>query len=283
MRPSTAVHEVADAVLDNLHLTQPTAVARYYALVNVAMADAAIAAWDSKYYFQLARPVTAIRYQQDVVDATSGGVQDPGALEVAVPKREWYPLGAQLTNSINLYNITPNFPAYPSGHAVFDGALFGVLRQFATGTQRTFQFQSDEFNGRNRDVYNFIRCSEDDKDPAFCKIHPDVGRTFTLDCAERENADSRVWMGVHWMFDADDGVLMGNRVAQRVYTSTLLPLNGSESNKDLKVFEESESGRADVGPIGVRTLYTTDERVKLSCPGVHVYKDVLSEVTTSYK
>src|SRR5207249_8805473 len=41
--------------------SNPTELARLLALTNVAMADAAIAIWESKYYYQYWRPVTAIR------------------------------------------------------------------------------------------------------------------------------------------------------------------------------------------------------------------------------
>lgn len=183
-------------------------VARLFAVVNIAMSDAAIAAWDSKYYFQFPRPVTAIRAHQ----------KDENKL--------WYPLGAQVSNSENGKNITPPFPAYPSGHATFGGALFGVLRQYVSDPNAfTFSFQSDEFNGKNRDVYNYVRCADPSQNPdgsqgqaykKFCEA-----REFTFDCAERENADSRIFMGVHWIIDADDGIELGNRVAHDVYKSIL--------------------------------------------------------------
>ena len=35
--------------------------ARLFALLNVAMADAAISCWDAKYFFEFWRPITAIR------------------------------------------------------------------------------------------------------------------------------------------------------------------------------------------------------------------------------
>ena len=41
-----------------------------------------------------------------------------------------FPVGAQVTNSDQTFNISPPFPAYPSGHATFGGAVFGLLRQF---------------------------------------------------------------------------------------------------------------------------------------------------------
>ena len=43
-------------------LTVPE-IARLFALVNVAMADAGIAAWETKFFYQYWRPVTAIRAQ----------------------------------------------------------------------------------------------------------------------------------------------------------------------------------------------------------------------------
>jgi hypothetical protein len=77
-------------------------IVRLFALVNVAMADAAIASWDSKYFYQYWRPVTAIRAESDP---------------------NFYPLGAPATNTAGP-NFTPPFPAYTSGHATFGGALF---------------------------------------------------------------------------------------------------------------------------------------------------------------
>jgi hypothetical protein len=87
-------------------------IARLFALVNVAMADAAIASWDSKYFYQFWRPVTAIRAQSQ-------------------SDRNFYPLGAPATNTAGP-NFTPPFPAYTSGHATFGGALFQILRKFWT-------------------------------------------------------------------------------------------------------------------------------------------------------
>jgi hypothetical protein len=40
-------------------------IARLFALVNVALADAGIASWETKYFYQYWRPVTAIRLLRD--------------------------------------------------------------------------------------------------------------------------------------------------------------------------------------------------------------------------
>jgi hypothetical protein len=44
-------------------------------------------------------------------------------------------------------NFTPPFPAYPSGHVGFGGALFETLRKFYGTDDIEFTFVSDEFNG----------------------------------------------------------------------------------------------------------------------------------------
>jgi membrane-associated phospholipid phosphatase len=271
--PIREYNQIADAILPKLNLTDVTDIARYYSLLNIAMADAAIAAWDSKYYFQVARPVTAIRYQES---------QDPTATKYP---ELWFPLGAQVTNSTQPYNITPPFPAYPSGHATFGGAFFGVLRAFLRDKDQEFRFQSDEFNGVNKDVYNFIRCKDgDNQDSDFChywgsqyvKDANEWGRKFNLDCAERENADSRIWMGVHWMFDADDGIEIGNKVAWKVFNSVLKA--PGQAPADPSVFVERSSGHGGKpGPL------SASERDKLVCPALPHHKEIFDDLDHSYK
>ena len=78
--------------------------ARLFGRMAVSMADAAIAAWDAKYAYDLWRPVTAIRR----------GDGDGNAATSADP--DWTPLIA-----------TPPFPAYPSGHSAFSAAAARVL------------------------------------------------------------------------------------------------------------------------------------------------------------
>ena len=90
--------------------------ARMYALVEVAMADAQIACWDSKYFYNRWRPITAIRL----------GSEDGNPLTQVDP--DWQPL-------IN----TPNFPEYPSGHADISGAASEVLRLFFGTDELSFQ------------------------------------------------------------------------------------------------------------------------------------------------
>ena len=103
--------------------------ARLLALVNIAMADAGIAIWESKYHYEFWRPVTGIR-EADAGTGPSGGDGNPATIGDPTSCRS-----ARRRATCTGPNFTPPFPAYPSGHAGFGGALFQILRRFY-GTRR---------------------------------------------------------------------------------------------------------------------------------------------------
>jgi hypothetical protein len=81
--------------------------ARLFALMSVAVADAAIVAWDAKREYDFWRPITGIRGgAADGNDATDGDTA-------------WTPLIA-----------TPGFQAYISGHSTFSAAAAQILGDF---------------------------------------------------------------------------------------------------------------------------------------------------------
>ncbi|MDX2168234.1 MAG: phosphatase PAP2 family protein [Deltaproteobacteria bacterium] len=179
--------------------------ARLLALVNVAMADAGIAIWESKYYYQLWRPVAGIRE----ADAGSGptGLGDGNAATVGDPT--FSPLGAPASN-LTGPNFTPPFPSYPSGHAGFGGALFETLRRFFGRDDIAFTFVSDEYNGVTRGNDGEVR-----------PLRP---RSFTsLSQAEEENGQSRIYLGIHWAFDKSGGIAQGRAVADYVFDNAFVP------------------------------------------------------------
>lgn len=174
--------------------------ARLFALANAAMTDAGIIAWREKYHFEFWRPLS--------------GVRSDGRDDHADPF--WLSLGAPATNSHEL-SFKPPFPAYPSGHATFGAACFQIVRRYYSANPRPslngtwekdepdhieFEFVSDELNGVCRDL-------REKYDPR-AKITDQVGTVRTKterkfgSCWEAiwENALSRVFLGVHWRFDA---------------------------------------------------------------------------------
>ena len=162
--------------------------ARLLALINVAMADAGLAAWKSKYDYEFCRPITAIR---------EAGLTT------------WTPLGAPASNKIGP-NLTPPFPSYASGHATFGAALFQILRRFYHTDRIPFDFESDEFNGSTKDNTGVVR--------------PRLSRSYAnLTQAEEENGQSRIYLGVHWAFDKTAGIAQGREVANYIIDHVFTP------------------------------------------------------------
>ncbi|MCE3257953.1 MAG: hypothetical protein K0Q64_2036 [Nitrobacter vulgaris] len=165
-----------------------------FAMANLAMADAAIVAWDAKYYYNFWRPVAGIR--NDPVD----------------PDRHWEPQGAPNTNSPERDDFTPNFPSYPSGHATFGGACFTVLRHFRSSlpelTPWDIELSSEELETGTIDADGTHR-------PCHTRSFADIEAMIT------ENARSRIFLGVHWDFDGTAGVDAGKRIGDMVFDNAL--------------------------------------------------------------
>jgi hypothetical protein len=197
--PPRLYNQMAMQIADQMGSTGAE-VARLLALVNVAMADAGIALWESKYYYEFWRPITGIREAD--VDGNPATVGDP----------TWAPLGAPFSNGGGPPfppNFTPPFPAYPSGHAGFGGALFQTLRNFYRTDDIAFTFVSDEFNGVTQDNQGTVR--------------PLIPRSFSsLSQAEEENGQSRIYLGIHWAFDKTQAIAQGRRVADYVFENAFV-------------------------------------------------------------
>jgi membrane-associated phospholipid phosphatase len=189
-----------------LRRTSGLALARLLALVNVAMADAGIASWESKFHHAFWRPVTAIREADEGTGPSGAGDGNPAT----VGDPTFVPLGAPASNLAGP-SFTPPFPAYPSGHATFGGALFQTLRRFYRTDAIRFTFVSDELNGVTRDDQGNVR--------------PLVPRTFaSLSQAEEENGQSRIYLGIHWSFDKTAGITQGRQIADHVFEHAFTPL-----------------------------------------------------------
>jgi hypothetical protein len=130
---------------DNAHL---------FALLSVAMADAAIACWDGKYYYVFWRPITAIVLAS--LDGNPATIADPA----------WIPLLQTVPPG-----ITPNFPEYPSGHATVSAAAAGILVAIF-GDNTPFTVDSEKLPGILRSFPGFSQAVlEVDNARVFGGIH----------------------------------------------------------------------------------------------------------------
>ena len=196
--------------------------ARLFALINIGMADAGIQAWGVKYRDVFWRPIVAIR------SAGTGGAGDTDGNPDTIGDVSWSPLGAPRTNPLpgEDVNFTPPFPAYTSGHATFGGATFKMMANFYRSDDISFSipfdFISDEFNGVSRDIHDAIPDLILDH---VRQIRPRHFESFSQ--AAAENAASRIFLGIHWRFDATEGISAGNRIADYTYDHILRPSHGS--------------------------------------------------------
>ncbi|MEQ1745884.1 MAG: vanadium-dependent haloperoxidase [Saprospiraceae bacterium] len=167
---------IVNQSLEQANLPLPQ-VLELYLKAALASSDAFLTCWKGKYQFNLERPEAYIRR-----------VVDPN----------WRPL-----------HDSPNFPAYPSGHATVGAAVSEVLGVFLGEsfalTDRTHEGRT-EFEGKPRSFRSFRQMAE-------------------------ENALSRLALGVHFRMDCDEGLRIGRLISKRVLA---LPVRKQEARISLK-------------------------------------------------
>jgi hypothetical protein len=181
--------------------------ARMFAMASISLADSIIACWDQKYEVDLWRPISGIR--EGANDGNPNTTGDPNWDYLGAP-------GGQPANATD--DFTPPFPSYISGHATMGGAIFKSLEAFygtndfaaadaahgvdpVTGTYTLHS--SEPGSGLPRDYYH-----------SFTQAGP-IGPGLE-NSPEGENSMSRIYLGVHWRIDQEDGQALGRAVAQYV-------------------------------------------------------------------
>jgi len=150
---------------------------KLFAQVTVGLADAAILAWDRKFLgdIDLWRPDMGSHRAAE--DGNADTEADPS----------WQPL------SVNRQGVhfSPPFPAFVSGHATFAYTWAHVMAHWFGRDNITYTGTTD--------------------DPSAVGVQ----RTFTsFSAAADEDAHSRLWLGVHWHFDADSVLNPGNELGE---------------------------------------------------------------------
>jgi hypothetical protein len=156
--------------------------ARALALINMAINDAAVASFATKYHYTTWRPETAIHNAD--IDENDRTEADP----------TWEPL-----------IVAPCFPSYTSNHASLSGAGAEVLRRlYGEG-------------GHAITITN----------PAFPTL---AYRYSTFNQILSDIDDARVFGGIHFRFDQDEGGRLGRAVGTAVYKDNLRAVNGGGSH-----------------------------------------------------
>jgi len=187
--PPRLYSQIAIQVALEKGLTDTSELARFLAVLHAGMADAGVAAWDSKYFYDYWRPVTGVRADDGVANTPS----DAG----------WTPVGQSIANSASgapAIQVTPPFPAYPSGHATFGSVMANVLVKFF-GDGSPFTFVSDEYDGVSTDPFT----------PGVPRPLVPV-RFAKFSDAKAENGISRIYNGVHWQWDNIEGQKIGKSI-----------------------------------------------------------------------
>lgn len=165
---------------------------KLYFLVESAAMDAFIAAWDTKMYYDYARPYALVHdyYKDKQITGWSG----PEKGMVKMNGRDWRPYSPETF-------LCPPFPSYVSGHSCVSGACAEMLRLY-TGT--------DDFGLEVKLAPGALTEPEHVSDSVTLQF-----KTFT----ETANMAgmSRVLGGYHIQADNVEGLKLGRNVAQQVW------------------------------------------------------------------
>jgi hypothetical protein len=152
-----------------------------FAMMNLSGADAAINAWNDKYYWDFWRPWQAIREaDRDGNPATQ-------------PDGSWTAL------------LTAPYPEHPSGHLALDGAHLRVLQMFFGADKIRFGVTSTRFPGETR---NFDRFSDALKEIIEARIWAGLHyRTADVQAQKLGRKVAR-YMAKHYFQPLDDAELI---------------------------------------------------------------------------
>jgi membrane-associated phospholipid phosphatase len=139
--------------------------ARLFALLNIAMADAAICAWDAKYTYHFWRPVTAIAFVE--------------------PELNWMS-----------FIVTPPFPDYVSGHSTFSAAAATVLPLFYGTEDLPFTTGSDFLPGVYR---SFSSCLDAAEEAAVSRIYGGIHFRFASEDGLQAGISIGEWSATHYL------------------------------------------------------------------------------------
>jgi hypothetical protein len=171
-----ALRDIADAHVHNIDDS-----ARLFALASLAMGDAVLTAWDSKYHYASWRPITAIR----------NGDSDGNPETVADPN--WEPL-----------QNNPNYPEYTSGANNVTGAVTRMLALFFGTDEMTFTVTTTNHPPATTTTRTYNRFSDAAADVLNARIYAGIHFRFADLQGRRQGRHVAQWVFSHFLRSVDD-------------------------------------------------------------------------------
>ena len=188
--------------------------------VGSAVADAFIACWEAKRYYDTSRPYwwAHLYYQERTILAWGG----PGKGLVRTAGKNWRPYSPDIF-------LTPPFPGYVSGHATASGAASRILELF-TGSDRfgSVAFQSAGYM-TEPDASTAQMQAVEGRPAKNVPLSKEVRLFMPSFTATAEMAAlSRMWGGYHIRTDNEEGLILGRRIAMYSWPKYQALFKGTE-------------------------------------------------------
>ena len=168
---------------------------RSLALLNMTIYDAYVCVFDNKFFYNHWRPYTAIRW------AANDGNPD------TEPDPNWN----------TLHKHTYPFPSYPSAHGTGSGAGMTILANtLGVGDNYEFTMTVPEVDSAGP-------LSEK------MKMSPPDRHFQSFSEAALEGAMSRLYLGIHFRYDSEEGNILGTRIGKYATQNFLKPLEDSKN------------------------------------------------------
>jgi hypothetical protein len=165
---------------------------KLFFLNQVTAMDAFIACWDTKLFYDYARPYALVHHYFKDKQVTGWG--GPGKGWVSMKGQDWRPYSPDAF-------LCPAFPAYVSGHSTVSGACSEVLRLYT---------EDDTFGEEIKWVPGHLTEPDRIGDTVVLKLNTFTG---TADMA----GISRVIGGYHIQVDNVEGLALGRKVGNEVF------------------------------------------------------------------
>jgi hypothetical protein len=156
--PTQIWNSIADqlSVAEGFSLSQN---ARLFALVNMAIADAAIAVFEAKYFYNLWRPVTAIRAGD--IDGNARTEADP---------------------NFSAFIPSPPYPEYPSGFGGLSNAARALLERICGRSRHPITISNPALQGLTLQYTNLRHITDDAAD---ARVYAGIHFRFAQEAAEK--------------------------------------------------------------------------------------------------